>query len=277
MNFRDVVVFDIETIPDVECCESLTGKQFTSDVEARDFMIQYHHESTGNDFLRQPFHKIVMLSILHAKVSEEGFLSMKKISSIGLDNNTEHDIVKHFFSIFRPGKFLPIIVSFNGKIFDLPVLKYRAMKHFIQLGHFHSAGDKWNSYNQRYTGLDWHCDLLEFLSDYKASAPVKMLEICSLLNIPCKIEGVDGSQVTTLYDKGEWEKLKDYCVSDVMSTYLIYLRTLHSRGSISSEGYNLSIESFMAYLKSNISNVPSYQIYLENWAILCDHTFIIDV
>ncbi|CAD6996579.1 unnamed protein product [Ceratitis capitata] len=80
----------------------------------------------------------------------------------------------------------------------MPVLKYRAMVHGIQAEYFYKAGDKWNSYNQRYSS-DWHCDLLESLSDFGASAKVKMNEVCAVLNLPGKT-GVDGSQVMDLYD-----------------------------------------------------------------------------
>ena len=269
---QDLLVFDIETIPDIDCCYELTGIKPYSDEHAVQLIYDYHEQSSGNSFPRQPFHKIVVLSILHAKNQGEYF-KVEKISSASLEEKSEREIIDNFFQIFKEG-FLPIIVTYNGKIFDIPVLKYRAMKHFVQSREFYCSGDKWNSYNQRYS-MDWHCDLLEVLSDYgSASKNVKMHEICTMLNIPGKI-GVDGSQVSGLFFQSEWEKLRNYCESDVISTYLIYLRLMHTRGNLVDEMYNKSIDSILFYLKNNTSNNKHYIKYLEEWALSCDHQFMI--
>lgn len=242
--FNSLLVFDIETIPDVNSSKNLLDiDEGLSTQEKRDALTNYHLEITNgqNNFLRQPFHQIVVISFLLCNISyQNGYevFTLKEIRSGGTSNSNEKDLVKGFFNYIEDKK--PRLVSFNGRTFDIPVLKYRAMVHGIQAEYFHKAGDKWNSYNQRYSS-DWHCDLLELLSDFGASSRVKMNEVCAVFNLPGKI-GVDGSKVMDLYDSNRIEEIRDYCEIDVLNTYLIYLRFMHHQGRITTEHYNQSIE-----------------------------------
>ncbi|MFL5334891.1 MAG: 3'-5' exonuclease, partial [Geminicoccaceae bacterium] len=58
------------------------------------------------------------------------------------------------------------VVSWNGRGFDLPVLRLRAMIYGISAAPWFMRGNKWDSYPQRYAP-DWHCDLMEQMSDYR--------------------------------------------------------------------------------------------------------------
>lgn len=244
---NSLLVFDIETIPDVNSCKNLLNISDDSSVEEkRDALTKYHLEITNgqNSFLRQPFHQIVVISFLLCNISHQSgyeVFTLQEIRSGGTLNSSEKELVKGFFNYISEKK--PRLVSFNGRTFDIPVLKYRAMVHGIQAEYFHKAGDKWNSYNQRYSS-DWHCDLLETLSDFGASARVKMNEVCAAFNLPGKI-GVDGSQVMGLYDSGKIQEIRDYCETDVINTYLIYLRFMHHQGRITTESYNKSVEELL--------------------------------
>ena len=181
MQHRNLFVFDIETIPDTDAVPNLTG--FTDpDVHARrEELERYHLEITDgrNSFPRQPFHKVVAISFLEAEIETSGHQEhyfLKELRSGGEAGFDEAQLLQGFFQYFERLK--PRLVSFNGRGFDLPVLKYRAMVHGIQSPWLHQAGDKWNSYSSRYS-MDWHCDLMEQLSDYGASARVKLAEVCA--------------------------------------------------------------------------------------------------
>ena len=83
---NSLIVFDIETIPDVDLCYALTGLKSQDVKEQRKAMQDYHLKITDgkNAFLRQPFHKIVVISLLKAKLSFcDGyeFLELEKVSS----------------------------------------------------------------------------------------------------------------------------------------------------------------------------------------------------
>jgi predicted PolB exonuclease-like 3'-5' exonuclease len=77
-----------------------------------------------------------------------------------------------------------------------------------------------------------------------------MNEICACLNLPGKT-GVDGSMVTDFYDKGDIKTIRDYCETDVINTYLLYLHFQHFSGSISPENFAKSKEEVAKFLKKN--------------------------
>jgi predicted PolB exonuclease-like 3'-5' exonuclease len=267
-------VFDIETIPDTDAAPNLTGFTDPDITARRDELTRYHLEITDgkNAFLRQPFHKIVAISFLEAEIHRENneeFYILRDIRSGGTIDASEKDLVTGFFKYLEKHK--PRLVSFNGRTFDLPVLKYRAMVHGVQAKWLFQAGDKWNSYNSRYS-LDWHCDLIDSLSDFGASAKVKLNEVCSVFGFPGKV-GVDGSQVSGMYDNGELAAIRHYCETDVINTYLVYLRQMQHRGSLSTENYNNAIEETISFLKNHAEERPYFAEFLEAWAGACGEKF----
>lgn len=254
MQHQTLFVFDIETVPDAEAAVNLLGIPSGSSIsEKREALKNYHLQITDgkNDFLRQPFHKIIAISFLEAEIiresnNQEKYL-LTNIKSGGNIDSNEEDLVKGFFSYLK--KKSPRFISFNGRTFDFPVLKYRAMKYGISAPWLYKNGDKWNNYNQRYS-LDWHCDLLEAFSDFGSSSRIKMNEICSILDLPGKT-GIDGSQVMNYYDSGRIEDIRNYCESDVVNTYLLYLHYQHFTGTINSDSFFIAKEDLVNYIKMN--------------------------
>lgn len=253
---RNIFVFDIETIPDDESAFPLIGedKKDLSNLEKRrEALTDYHLEITDgkNPFLRQPFHKVVAISFLVASIeyNNEGqeVLKFKEVRSGGTKNSTEKELIDGFFKTID--KLKPKIVSFNGRTFDIPVLKYRAMKYGITGNFFHTSGNKYESYSSRYA-LGWHCDLIDALSDFGASARVKLNEVCSILGFPGKF-GVDGSLVTEMYDNGEVEAIRNYCETDVLNTYLVYLRYALHTAKLRLDDYNTEISNIVEFLKDS--------------------------
>ncbi len=271
--FKLLLVFDIETVPDVSHCRNLFSINDDISVEeGRNLFTKYHLEITNgkNDFLRQPFHQVIAISFLLCSIDyNDGYeiFSLQEVRSGGTINSCEKELVKGFFHYITEKK--PRLVTFNGRTFDLPVLKYRAMVHGIQAEYFHKAGDKWNSYNQRYSS-EWHCDLLESLSDFGASARMKMNEVCAALNLPGKI-GVDGSKVIDLYDNGKIQEIRNYCETDVLNTYLIYLRFMHHQGRITTSSHNRCIEELLLVCESK----QYLQEFKEAWKTSCNGAFYI--
>ncbi|XGA08785.1 MAG: 3'-5' exonuclease [Wolbachia endosymbiont of Xenopsylla cheopis] len=269
---NSLVVFDIETIPDISACDGLIGGIDGDVLQKREALTQYHLEITDgkNPFLRQPFHKVVVISFLFADIIRSGGYEtfvLREIRSGGKLDSSEEELVQGFFEYIS--KIKPRLVSFNGRTFDLPVLKYRAMKYGVQAEYLYKSGDKWNNYMQRYS-VDWHCDLLEALSDFGASARIKMNEVCSILGLPGKI-GTDGGQVTSLYDSGKIQEIRDYCETDVVNTYLIYLKLMQHQGRITTESYNKNLDDLLLYLEN--SQKGHFLKFKKEWKKTCNGKF----
>lgn len=248
-----LVIFDIETVIDCEAGRRLLNlPQEMSDAEVIKNMEDYHLQITDgkNKFIRQPFHKIVAISFLSADIertAEGEKYILTEVRSGGKLDSSEKELVAGFFSYLKAAK--PRLVTFNGRTFDVPVLKYRAMVHGIDAKWYYQMGDKWNNYGSRYS-LDWHCDLIEAFSDFGTSARVKMNELCAAFSIPGKLD-VDGAQVQTLFDEGNLQEIRDYCELDVISTYLLYLKYAQHTGLTSSDNATAAQEDLISYLESN--------------------------
>jgi 3'-5' exonuclease len=271
-------VFDIETIPDTDAVKNLTDFESDNVLELREELDRYHLDVTGgkNSFPRQMFHKIVAISYVVADIKRDSSgesYTLKDVRSGGLVGSSEKELVESFFKFMNAAK--PRLVSYNGRGFDIPVLKYRAMKYGVQATALYKLGDKWNGYNSRYSA-DWHCDLLETLSDYGASTRGKLNEVCSILGFPGKF-GVDGSKVSVMFDEGKVQEIRDYCETDVINTYLVYIRSQLMQGNMSKENYNDAILDMKSFLENADKTTQKHMHeFLEAWKNANDNKFEIE-
>ncbi len=272
MQHKNLFVFDIETVPDVQSARNLLGDYESPDDEIVEKLKQYHLRVTDgkNSFFRQPFHKVVAISFLEAEIhrDEDGseFYVLKELRSGGNLDSKESDLIVGLFQ--HLSRLRARIVSFNGRTFDMPVLKYRAMLHGVEAKWLHKSGDKWNNYGSKYS-LDWHCDLIDAFSDFGASARVKMDELCALFGFPGKID-VEGSQVDEMFKANRLGEIRDYCELDVLNTYLLYLKYSLHTGSLLKNNYAKCLQDIISYLEDNAEKRPHLNTFLNAW--LANHT-----
>ncbi|ATX80776.1 hypothetical protein Ga0123461_2376 [Mariprofundus aestuarium] len=263
---RDVIVFDIETVVDADSARRILRLPELSDFEARDALSDYFLERTDgrNDFPRQPFHRVVAISYGHLirEPGEEGNeLVIRRLASGGDKNSSEKELLEGFFHLIETRS--PQLVSFNGRGFDMPVLKYRAMAHGLSSPRWFKEGDKWNNYESRYSH-DYHCDLLELLSDFGASARCSMDEVAAVFNVPGKLETA-GDNVREMFESGQIDAIRNYCETDVLSTMLIFLRHQLFSGAISDGAYARAILGIRNYLEVESESHPHLCEYIQVW------------
>ncbi len=277
MLHQNLFVFDIETVPDTDAAPNLTGIESADVIKRRAAIEQYHLDITDgkNAFPRQPFHKVVAISFLEAEIERDGQMEgylLKDLRSGGEAGFDEEKLLQGFFTYLERQK--PRLVSFNGRTFDLPVLKYRAMVHGISAPWLHKSGDKWNSYGYRYA-TDWHCDLLDVLSDFGASARVKLNEVCAAFGFAGKF-GVDGSMVAGMIDDGKIEDVRNYCETDVLNTYLVYLRWQLHTGTLNKAGYNACVADLVSFIDTEKETRPYLGEFMNAWGDASGNSFLLD-
>ena len=130
---------------------------------------------------------------------------------------------------------MPRMVTFNGCSFDLPVLRYRAMIHEIS-----APGLDDRSYFHRYT--DNNVDICDVLSSFSYGGKAKLDELSRIMGLPGKTEGIDGSQVEAYCNAGRIQEIADYCQSDVINTYRLWLRYELFRGNLDRVTFKASEE-----------------------------------
>ncbi|MCH9636828.1 MAG: 3'-5' exonuclease [Candidatus Rickettsiella isopodorum] len=254
-------VFDIETVPDTKNGRILYNLESEkSDRKVAETMQAKRQEKTGNsDFLPYHLQRIVAISVaLHTK-------NQFKIGSLGNINSDEPVLIEAFFKCIE--KYLPILISWNGSGFDLPVLHYRALLYGISSPSYWNIGNedasfRWNNYLSRYHYR--HMDLMDILAAYQGRANAPLTEIAIMLGLPGKL-GMDGSQVWDYFLNGKLDAIRNYCETDVLNTYLIYLRFELIRGNFSVEAY----QKKCAYIYETIAqeNKPHFKQFIAAWKI----------
>ena len=229
MSISNVLAFDIETVPDVEFGRRLHGLEGLTDKQVGYVMQTRQREQTGSEFLSLEQHRVVAISV--AMRTREGFRAW----SLGEPDSPESELLRSFFDgIDRYG---PTLVSWNGSGFDLPVLHYRALRHSLQAPRYWETGDedpafRWNNYLSR---VHWrHVDLMDVLSGFQGRGRVGLDRMAQLLGFPGKL-GMSGEAVGEAHLEGRVEDIRNYCETDVINTYLIYLRFELMRGRLTPE------------------------------------------
>ena len=229
-----VLVFDIETIPDVAGLRRLHGHAATlSDAEIADLAFAARREKTGSDFMPHYLQRIAAISCVMRRNQRDG-TPVFHVGSLGRPEDDEATLIQKFFELIE--KYTPQLVSWNGGGFDLPVLHYRAMVHGVTAPRYWEMGDggdvdsrdfKWNNYISRYHLR--HLDLMDLLAMYQPRASAPLDELARLCGFPGKL-GMDGSKVWEAYQQGELPAIRAYCETDVVNTYLVYCRFQLMRG-----------------------------------------------
>ncbi len=253
-----ICVFDCETVPDVELVKSefqISGSDY--DVSNKAFQIQ--EEKSGYSFLPIPFHQVVAISAVIC----DDYGKFEKVNSI--NGNNEKEMIKNFLDFID--KKQPKLVSFNGRAFDMPMLMIRAMKYNLScLAYFEKENielnkNKWDNYRSRYSDR-FHVDLMDHIGEFGAVRGLKLDLLCKMAGLPGKYD-VHGDEVTELYYNNEIEKIKEYCESDVLNTYWLYLKYELLKGLMSKEDYMDNLFGFAEKLNGKKSYTEIFKNQIE--------------
>ena len=254
----NILAFDIETIPDVETGRQLHGLDGLSDKDVAQVMFAKRREQTGeSDFLRHHLHRVVAISA----VLRTG--DSLRVWSLGEPDSSEAELIQRFFDGIE--KYTPVLVSWNGGGFDLPVLHYRSLKYGVAAPRYWDTGDddrdfKWNNYLSRFHAR--HTDLMDVLSGYQPRAMAPLDEIAQLLGFPGKL-GRHGSEVWGQFLAGQIGEIRDYCETDALNTYLIYLRFELIRGNLDESGWKRETDLVRKTLRD--ADKPHLHAFLDAW------------
>jgi predicted PolB exonuclease-like 3'-5' exonuclease len=208
----DVMVWDLETVPDIAGfarANNLVGKS-PDEIRA----------AIGDDFPKLIYHAIICIGALVATRTSNGW-EVQAVGAPHVGQRPEKEMIESFVN--KIARLSPQLVSYNGCAFDLPVLRYRAMLHNVFAPGLHNR-----AYFHRYT--DDNVDLCDVLSSFNFGAKVKLDELSRIMGLPGKPNGIDGSQVEAYFNAGRIQEIADYCKSDVINTSRLWLRHELFRG-----------------------------------------------
>jgi predicted PolB exonuclease-like 3'-5' exonuclease len=254
------LVFDIETVPDVEYGRRLLELDGLDDRAVADAMFMLQRQRTGNDFL--PLAQQRVVAIACALRTRDSL----RVWSLGDPAADEKELLERFFDGIE--RFTPDLVSWNGSGFDLPVMHYRSLRWGLSAPRYweHGEDDTAFRYNNYLSRFHWrHIDLMDVLAGFQGRGRASLADMASLLGFPGKL-GFSGARVWDAWCDGDIVGIRRYCETDVLNTYLILLHFERLRGRLDTpalEAEQLRLREMLA-----ASGEPHHREFLDAWRAL---------
>jgi 3'-5' exonuclease len=234
-----VIVWDIETVPDLKGFAAANGHVGKSDSEVR--------AELGDTFPKHIYHSIICIGALVAHREDGGRWIVDALGGPHVGERSEKELIKSF--VDKIAELSPQLVTFNGSSFDLPVLRYRSMVHGVA-----APGLSLRPYFNRYT--EDATDLCDVLSSFSSQAKATLHQLCRVMGLPGKPDGMSGAEVETYYRHGRIREIADYCESDVLNTYRVWLRYELFRGRLSDAEFQASEANLAEFIKARSNTKP---------------------
>jgi predicted PolB exonuclease-like 3'-5' exonuclease len=258
------LVFDIETRVDKELVKEVYDPENCLTLDqaydtARDQILE--RSGQQSDFFPIPFHIPIAISTLQTDDSYR----IRSLGCLGADRFSEEELVTKFWQVFESAQTL---VTFNGRGFDLPVLETRALKFGLSLPRYFAAGQSRSTYRGNRYSDAYHIDLCDFLSNFGAAYRRNSLNLLAkLIGLPGKYT-IEGEDVEYLYRQGRLKEINQYCMTDVLQTYLLFLRVELMRGKLDKESYQGIVAAAREDLMQRASGAGSENFlmdFLRRW------------
>lgn len=231
---NSIIVWDLETVPDLKGFAAANDLASKSDDEIRSVI--------GDKFLKHPFHSIICIGALIAS-RENGCWKVSALGAPHVGERSEEQLIQAF--VDRIAQLSPQLITFNGNGFDLPVLRYRAMVNGVS-----APGLANRSYFNRYT--EDALDLCDVLSSFSAQGRATLHEICRVMGLEGKPDGIQGKDVARYFAEGRIKEIADYCESDLVNTYRLWLRYERFRGRLTEPEFASSEADLGNFIQAHI-------------------------
>jgi len=218
LNLENVLFLDIETVPEFRNHSEMDDEKKILWEEKSKY--QRKDEFTPEEFYERAgiwseFGKIICISV--------GFFNFRNgVRNFRLTSfkGEEEKLLKEFTALLEEYFFQPnqLLCAHNGKEFDFPYIARRMLIHNMRLP------SKLNLFGKKPWEVP-HLDTLELwkFGDFKHYTSLKLLT--HVLGIPSPKEDIDGSMVREVYyEKGELDRIVEYCERDVLAIAQVILR-----------------------------------------------------
>ncbi len=226
---RRFVTLDLETVADEALVSAVDGEPGRPYPEQLRRVVADRRARTGgrSDFLPLPYHRPVAACLLEA-IEDAGIVRVVDVSSWTDRRGDEVEFLARTWERLSGAA----VVTFHGKGFDVPVLELRSLKHGVAMPGGPGA--------RRGGGIAEHLDVKEILSSHGAAGAAPLDLDAKLVGLPGK-EDVAGADVQSLYAEGALDRIAAYCMTDVVQTFLLFLRHRLVDGSLTPDGYAESV------------------------------------
>ena len=253
-------IFDIESVAD----PALVSKvHFGGKVPPEESVRKYRDElmaQSSSDFIPYTFQ--IPVSIAVAKVAKD--FSLLDLVLIDEPSFRPHQICKDFWVGWERYN-RPVLVSFNGRGFDIPMLELAAFRYGISLPQWYAMETKMFDQPRYRYNTKFHIDLYDILTNSGTTRFNGGLNLAaSLLGKPGKM-ATQGFMVQDMHDAGKLQEINDYCRCDVLDTYFVFLRTMVLVGNLPLAQEQQLVKNTRDWIALQAETIPIYRQYLDNW------------
>jgi predicted PolB exonuclease-like 3'-5' exonuclease len=224
---KPILVYDIETIPDYA---AIARAHHLSEDD-----IEGAKRALGENFPKPIFHSIVAIGMIWATYECDKSWRIREVSVPHIGQMSEKQLIETF--VTTVAQTLPILVSYNGSAFDLPVIRHRALLNHVA----GKALGAYPGYSKRHSEVNW--DLLDMLSGGSARNVLKLDQVCAALGLIGKTEGMDGGRVADLAAAGQYDEIASYCAGDIAATFRLFATLEIFCNRLSEPAFQTSMES----------------------------------
>ncbi len=263
------IVYDTESVVDGALLARVLYKnqKLSADKAAR----RYQEDNARDDgpeavFVPVSFH--VPVSVTVARVTKDYRLAdIACLDAPRFDSRAMVELFWRGIDVYRSA----VLVDFNGRSFDIPLLTLSAFRFGISCPRYFEDPDR---FGFRYRFTDKHLDLMEWMTEYGAFRLKGGLNLLAkMLGKPGKME-TSGREVAELHADGQVQAINDYCVHDVLDTYFVFLRTRVLGGQISLDEEQQIVQETKAWLEECCEKMPALVPYLESFGHWSSEPFV---
>jgi predicted PolB exonuclease-like 3'-5' exonuclease len=99
-------------------------------------------------------------------------------------------------------------------------------------------------------------DLCDVLSSFSHQGKATLHELCRVMGLPGKPDGISGAEVERYYRGGRVREIAEYCESDAVNTYRVWLRYELFRGRLSASDFQASETCLANFLQARANAKP---------------------
>jgi 3'-5' exonuclease len=268
---RKAWVFDAEWVPDPSAGRKLY--QLSPSLSDTEVLTAMWKAAGATPETPRPYLKTVVCKVVSiAAVTRTETDGDIKLHLLSLPRNTsdpdqikEPNMIDTFLKAI--GKHHPQLIGFNAEKADIRILIQRAVAHGLQAAEFCRRPAKpWEGIDYFARGGDQMIDLMVILGGWGRSVP-SLHEMATVCGIPGKLN-TRAEDVALLWLEGALDEIVAYNETDAISTYLLWLRTAHFAGFLSSDQYRIEQDLLAELLVREAQNNPRrahLKAYLEAW------------
>jgi predicted PolB exonuclease-like 3'-5' exonuclease len=181
----------------------------------------YDAETNPRPFLKPIMSEVVTIAFVRRTVSKLGPLGGVDLQLKVVPGDTEAELL---FNFLNAASRKPILVGYNSKDADLPLILQRAMVHGISAPDFCKRPEKpWMPGDYWARETDYHIDLMYELAGMDRRSKPTLSEACVALGIDGP-KTTKGGDVLDLVRNGRLAEARWYCASDAVRQFRILLR-----------------------------------------------------